>query len=286
MTTDARGSQLRPTNLQMINRRFGHFDWSLRSCGRHGHITYRPDETALAARLHTETPVGEAWRCLRCGSFVLGGPHGTGPADGAPIVLRGDALKDAFILRLLAAERFVRGLLLLALALGVYEFNGSRTALTQVFDTYVPLLRPVADRLGIDLQNTGPVLLIQQALDTSHSTLLLVAVGVLAYACLELLEGVGLWLMRRWGEYVAVVGTSIFIPVEIYELLDKVTWLRVGAFLLNVFAVLYLLWTKRLFGLRGGRRAHEAQRHSTSLLEVERAAAESRPGLAKSRSPG
>ena len=50
------------------------------------------------------------------------------------------------------------------------------------------------------------------------------------------------------------------------------TWVRVGALLVNLFAVVYLLWTKRLFGLRGGRRAFEAERHGESLLEVQRAA--------------
>ncbi len=250
-----------------------HFDWDVRSCGRHGHVTYRPDEPALAGRLHARTALGDSWRCLRCGSFVLGEPQGAGPADDAPIVLRGNALKDAFVLRLLAVERFLRGVLLLLLAYGVYRFEGSRNSLTRVFETYLPLLRPVGDRLGIDLESAGPVRLIERALDTSHSTLLMVSVGVLAYGLLELLEGIGLWLMRRWGEYVAVVGTSIFIPVEVYEILERVTWLRVGALLLNVFAVIYLVWTKRLFGTRGGHVAFEAERHSTSLLEVERSAA-------------
>jgi len=39
-----------------------------------------------------------------------------------------------------------------------------------------------------------------------------------------------------------------------------------------VFAVVYLLWTKRLFGIRGGRAAFERERENVSLLEVERAA--------------
>jgi 3-mercaptopyruvate sulfurtransferase SseA len=49
--------------------------------------------------------------------------------------------------------------------------------------------------------------------------------------------------------------------------------------LLNLFAVVYILWTKRLFGVRGvrgfrgGRTAYDAERHSASLFEVERAAA-------------
>ena len=177
-------------------------------------------------------------------------------------MLRGKALRDAFILRLLAAERFIRGVLLVALAYGVYKFNGAQDSLERVFNEYLPTLKPFADKLGIDLQNTGPVKLIQKALDAQHSTLELVAVGVLAYGALELLEGVGLWLMKRWGEYVAVVGTAVFIPLEIYELVERVTWLRVVAFAFNVFAVIYILWTKRLFGFRGGRAAFEAERHS------------------------
>jgi uncharacterized membrane protein (DUF2068 family) len=248
------------------------FDWSLRSCGARGHVTYRPDEGELAERLGTETAVGEAWRCLRCEDFVVGPPHGSGPADQAPIVLRGRALKDAVILRFLGTERLVRGLLLVALSYGVYRFDGARNSLQRVFEDDLPLLKPLADKLGIDLEDTGPVRLIEKALNAQHSTLLLVAVGVLAYGILQLVEGVGLWLIKRWGEYVAVVGTSVFIPLEVYELLESVTWLRVGALLINLFAVGYLLWTKRLFGLRGGHRAFEAERHGESLLEVQRAA--------------
>ena len=249
-----------------------YFDWELRSCGWHGHATYRPTESGLAERLTVATPAGPAWRCLRCGSFVVGEPRGSGPAEDAPQVLRGTALRDAVILRLLAVERFIRGVLLVLLAYGVYRFNGSRNSLRQVFDSYLPLLRPIADRLGVDLETAGPVRLIEHALNAQHSTLLMVSVGVLAYGVLELVEAVGLWLMKRWGEYVAVVGTGIFIPLEVYELVETVTWVRIAALALNVFAVVYILWTKRLFGIRGGKAAFEAEREGVSLLEVERAA--------------
>jgi uncharacterized membrane protein (DUF2068 family) len=259
-----------------VRRPLSAFDWSLRSCGVRGHVTYRPDEPELAERLHADTAVGEAWRCLRCEDFVVGPPQTSGPADEAPIVLRGKALKDAVILRLLGTERLVRGLLLVALAYGVYRFDGARDSLQRVFREDLPLLEPLADKLGIDLQDTGPVKLIEKALDARHSTLLMVAGGVLGYGALQLLEGVGLWLLKRWGEYVAVVGTSVFIPLEVYELVESVTWLRVAAFLINLFAVVYLLWTKRLFGLRGGHEAFRAERQGQSLLEVQRAAVEGR----------
>jgi len=251
---------------------FRAFDWSLRSCGLHGHVTYRPTEEALAARLQTDTAAGEAWRCLRCESFVVGPPAHSGPAADAPIVLRGRALRDAAILRLLATERGIRGVLLVALAYGIHRFDGAEGSLHRLFERYLPTLKPLADKLGVDLQTTGPVKLIEKALSLHHSTLIWVTLGVLAYGVLQLTEATGLWLMRRWGEYVAVVGTSLFVPLEVYEMVDGFTWLKLAAFVVNVAAVAYLLWSKRLFGIRGGHAAFEAERHAESLLEIEHAA--------------
>ncbi|MGN6160997.1 MAG: DUF2127 domain-containing protein [Marmoricola sp.] len=249
------------------------FDWNLRSCGRHGHVTYAPDEPELRARLHTETASGEAWKCLRCETFVVGPPLGSGPAEDAPLVLRGPALKDAFILRALALERLVRAVLLTALAYGIHRFDNARDAVSKTFQTYLPLLKPLADRLHIDLQDAGPVRLAEKALAQPHSTLELVVLGVAAYAALQYAEGIGLWLLKRWGEYVAVVGTSAFVPLEVYELVDKMTWFKLILLIVNVAAVVYLVWSKHLFGVRGGYAAFEAERHSASVIEIEVAAA-------------
>jgi len=252
-----------------VERPLRRFDWSLRSCGARGHVTYRPDEPELAERLGAQTAVGEAWRCLRCEDFVVGPPQGSGPADRAPLVLRGRALKDAVILRLLGTERLVRAC---CWSRCPTASTGSTAPGTPCSGSSRTTCRcsSAADKLGIDLEDTGPVRLIEKALDAQHSTLTLVAIGVLAYGILQLVEGVGLWLIKRWGEYVAVVGTSIFIPLEVYELVESVTWLRVGALLVNLFAVAYLLWTKRLFGLRGG---HRGVRGGTARPEPARGAA-------------
>ena len=72
------------------------------------------------------------------------------------------------------------------------------------------------------------------------------------------MECIGLWQGKRWGEYFAMVATSVFVPYEIYDLTVKVTWLRLLAFSINLVLVLYLVWTKRLFGVRGGKKAYDA----------------------------
>jgi hypothetical protein len=79
---------------------------------------------------------------------------------------------------------------------------------------------------------------------------------------------------KRWGEYFAVAATSFGLPLEIYDLVEKVTPLRIGTLLVNIALVLYLLISKRLFGIRGGKKAHEAHLRGESLIEVEQAAQE------------
>jgi Predicted membrane protein len=259
-------------------------DWNLRSCGRHGHVTYAPTEEELRERLHAQTPLGAAWRCLRCGDYVLGPPRGTGPAEDAPEVLRGKALRDAVILRLLAVERGVRALLVLAAGYGVWRFRAHRNAVQRAFEEDLPLLRPIAEKLHFNLDDSSIVHTLHSVIEARTSTLAAVAVGLLVYGALQLVEAVGLWLLKRWGEYFAVVATSLGIPIELYELAEKVTVIRVGALVLNLAAVIYLVWTKRLFGVRGGKHAYEAERHEVSLLEVEVAGASvkltGRPGPA------
>ena len=248
-------------------------DWSLRSCARHGHVTYAAEEPPYRAKLEASTPLGEAWRCLRCGSYVLGEPHGRGPAEDAPTLLRGKQLRSAFILRALAIERWVRGTIILLLGVAVLRFESTQVSVKQLFEKDLTALRPFFKQINFNVSDSGTIRSIEKLLNARHSTLNLIAAGLLFYGALQLFEGIGLWSLKRWGEYVAVVGTTVFIPFEVYELVEKVTVLRVVALAVNVAAVLYLLLSKRLFGLRGGHRAYEASLHEASLLEVQESAA-------------
>ena len=247
-------------------------DWNRRTCSRRGHITYAPNEPELRGRLHTATALGDAWRCLRCGDFALGEPHGSGPADEAPLVPRGKALRDLFILRFLAVERLLRGLLIILAAWAVWKFSNSQDSMRRLFDENLTVFAPVTDHFHWDLEHSPVVDTIRKTFDYQHRTLLLVAAALIAYALIEIIEAVGLWMNRRWAEYLTVVATAAFLPLEAYELTEHVSVLKLCTLGLNVVAVLWILLSKRLFGLRGGVVAFEAERHSASLLEVEQAA--------------
>jgi uncharacterized membrane protein (DUF2068 family) len=247
-------------------------DFSLRACSRHGHATYAPDEPDLRARLHVETVAGEAWRCLRCETFVVGPPRGRGPASEAPEVPRGRFLRDLFIMRLLAVERLIRGIVVTLLGIGVLRVRSEHERLQEAWQRDLPLIRPLADQIGWDLDSSKLVHWITKAFSLSPTALLLVALALFLYALIEVIEAVGLWYAQRWGEYFAVVATSLFIPLEIYELSERLSGLHVALFAVNIVAVVWLVWSKRLFGVNGGAEAYYAEHRTESLLTVEHAA--------------
>ena len=243
--------------------------WELVTCGFAGHVTYAPDEEALADRLSGKTGLGEVWRCLRCGEFALGAPHGRGHAEDAPMIMRGKALRQAFIIRVLAVERLFRAVVIALAAYAVWKFRGARGAIQATLDRDLPIFRAA----GFKVDQMTIVHELEKALAAKPSTLAILTLMLIAYALIELIEGVGLWLLKRWGEYFAVIATSVFLPLEIHDLAKGITMTRVVTFTINIAAVIYLLISKRLFGLRGGRKAYDEERRGEQLLDVERAAA-------------
>lgn len=230
-------------------------DWSLRACARTGHVTYRPNETGLADALRAETPIGVAWKCLRCGAFIPGAPFEHGDAEHAPEVLHDRQIRDRVIIRTLAVERGGRGLLVWGLAWLVWQLRGSQESLEQLLAKTLPTLKPLSQQLGWNLQDSHILHLLHSAITTSQGTLFWVTFALVCYGTLQCVEAFGLWKQERWAEYLTVVATSLFVPIEIYEIASKVTFLRVGALVVNIGAVIWLLWTKHLFGFNGGAKA-------------------------------
>ena len=240
-------------------------DWSLYRCGRAGHITYAPDEPHLREHMRGQTAAVELWQCLRCGTYVTGGPHGTGPADAAPAVRRGRQIRSDLILKLFAIERGIRFVIFSALAYGIWRFSNSGS-IAAAINRDLPIVRTFARQLGFTL-NHALLAKVQSLLHFSSSNLRLLAFGVTGLAVVSAIEAFALWQARRWGEYFAATVTSLGLPFEIYELSKTVTATKVTLFVLNLLLVGYLVYTRRLFGARGGKEAYEARLRAESVLE-------------------
>ena len=83
---------------------------------------------------------------------------------------------------------------------------------------------------------------------------LLLRIGFVAYcyATVTLIEGIGLYLEKAWGEFLTLAITASFLPWEIFEIFRRITWFRAGLLTINILVFFYLL---RLVLDRAGKRA-------------------------------
>ena len=85
---------------------------------------------------------------------------------------------------------------------------------------------------------------------TPHNIELIAALAC-AYALLYATEGVGLWLQKRWAEYLTTLATASLIPFEIWELMRGASGFEVAALAINIAIVIYLCYV-----IRSDRRQH------------------------------
>ena len=71
--------------------------------------------------------------------------------------------------------------------------------------------------------------------------------GAILYGLLEVTEAVGLMMRRRWAEYLVLLATVAFLPLEIDEVLRKPSALKALTLLINIAIAVYLVWRKQLF---------------------------------------
>jgi uncharacterized membrane protein (DUF2068 family) len=157
----------------------------------------------------------------------------------------GDPPRSRVVLKLIAGERFVRGILLLAA--GTY-------LLTHQSKDFGKLAERVLRAVSLDPRRPFFHRIVDYLHNLHASEIKVAALFALGYGVLELVEGTGLWLDKLWAEYLTVIATSLLLPLELYELVRKPTALKAGGIAVNVAIVVYLIVLLR----RRLRREHAA----------------------------
>jgi uncharacterized membrane protein (DUF2068 family) len=137
------------------------------------------------------------------------------------------------ILLVIALFKFAKGAFLLALAFG---------ALSLLHKDVASHVEHWLDQLRIDPDNRfiGSALSKLQLIHTKELKELS-ALGA-GYAGLFVTEGTGLLFRKRWAEWLTILATSSLMPLELYELMQKFTAIRLIVLLINAAVVLFLIY--------------------------------------------
>lgn len=147
-----------------------------------------------------------------------------------------DAPRSRRLIKLIAIERAIRGLLLGA---------GGIYLLAHLGADYGKLAERIMRAVELDPQRHFFHAFITRLHELRVHQLRIAGALALVYGGIELVEGVGLWLDQLWAEYLTVIVTSLLIPFEIYELVHHPTIWKAGGIAINIAIVTYLAYLLR-----------------------------------------
>lgn len=136
----------------------------------------------------------------------------------------------------IAAERGFRSIVLLSVGI---------VLLANPHTNWASEITHLAQRLGLNPKENWIQKVVEKVSRISPNQGVIFGLAAIGYGVLEGAESYGLWTRRRWGEWLTVIATSLLFIPEVWALTKSATLLTVGALLVNIAVVVYLLWRLR-----------------------------------------
>jgi uncharacterized membrane protein (DUF2068 family) len=143
---------------------------------------------------------------------------------------RGGVRRDVWII-LIGLFKLLKGVSLLIVGFGVLHLLHRDIA--AVTEHWIEVLR-------VDPDNRFVHRVLLRIFNVTPKQLKELSVGTFVYAAVFLTEGTGLLARKYWAEYMTIISTGLFIPLEVYEIFHHFTWVKVAVTLVNLLIVWYL----------------------------------------------
>ena len=140
------------------------------------------------------------------------------------------------VLRTIAVYKLVKVLLLLALAYGEVRLSDA---------SLIAKLVSWASARPFGLEHKVVTQLLEWFSGLTASRVHALRMVTLAYAAVFATEGIGLWMQKRWAEWLTVIITASLIPLELWELFNKPNIGKAAVLIANIAIVVVLIWHVR-----------------------------------------
>lgn len=140
-------------------------------------------------------------------------------------------------LRTVAVIEAVKGVLAIAGSLFFLEIIRKNVDLEDAAENLLYYLHIDPDRR----LSHAFVMMAGKVMDANVALVLTLA---LVYSAARFIESYGLWRQRVWGEWMAIISGAIYLPLELYKLIQHPTWIHWTILLVNIAVVLYIAWVR------------------------------------------
>lgn len=134
---------------------------------------------------------------------------------------------------LIAVGKLFYGLLLIATGVAALNLVGKNLAAS---------ILHLINHWGLNYHSYYIRWLLHEVSNVDTEQLMLLSIGSFFYAILSFIEGGGLMVQKMWAHWLAIGDTGSFIPIEIYQLCDEFSWIKMMILLINTGTVIYLIW--------------------------------------------
>jgi len=152
------------------------------------------------------------------------------------VPVRSDPARSRKIIRLIAVERIVRGVLLVV---------GGIYLVTHLHSNFGRSAEHLARAIELDPRRPFLQHIFRRLHHLHAGTVLITGLGAIGYGVLESIEGWGLWHDRLWAEFLTVIATGVLLPLEMFELIHKASVLKAVGIAANIAIVAYLAYRLR-----------------------------------------
>jgi uncharacterized membrane protein (DUF2068 family) len=135
-------------------------------------------------------------------------------------------------LRAVAAFEATKGVVVIAAACGL---------LTLLHKDVADEVARLVDRLHFHPEGAVSQVLVRLASNVTDARLWAIAAAAVVYSVVRFVEAYGLWYRRIWAEWFALLSGAMYLPWELYEVIDRFSSTHMMLFTCNLAIVLYML---------------------------------------------
>jgi uncharacterized membrane protein (DUF2068 family) len=156
-------------------------------------------------------------------------------SETAKISVVGTSRPTTFGLRIVALFEATKGLLVLLVGLEL---------LSLIHQGVQNVGEEIVERFHLNFARHHPRILLYATTHLDNSNVRLLALAALAYSTVRFIEAYGLWRLRAWAEWFAILSGGVYLPFELYELVRHPTIVKAVVLIVNAAIVSYLAYVR------------------------------------------